>query len=241
MAGYWGSLAKAGLSAAKGADLDTYLKLGQFTAAAGTKLMDFQETTILRQQQFHAAKEQAAFNNQLLYNSYTNLNEQEQLEYKKHAVDQFELQVQVRRAVAARLALQGSANKSGGSAESIIMNIQRQGLYSSHRKDFNYEIRIRNLQTQRANEALATQSKNNALYNSLQGFPSATGLALSIGGSAVQFGSEWKKGRTEADYRKETLSMAAMKKLDKGKTSSTSGWKVDPKDGSYTVDPWNSK
>jgi len=226
---------------ATSADLDTYLKLGQFAASAGTKLMEYQETTILRQQEYYRAREQAAFNNQLLYNSYTNLNEQEQLEYKKHAVDQFELQVQVRRAVAARLALQGSANKSGGSAESIIMNIQRQGLYSSHRKDFNYEIRIRNLQTQRANEALATQSKNNALYNSLQGFPSATGLALSIGGSAVQFGSEWKKGRTEADYRKETLSMAAMKKLDKGKTSSTSGWKVDPKDGSYTVDPWNSK
>ena len=188
---YWGTL----WSAAKGADLDTYLKLGQFTAAAGTKLMEYQETTILRQQQYHAAEEQAAFNNQLLYNSYTNLNEQEQLEYMKHAVDQFELQVQVRRAVAARLALQGSANKSGGSAESIIMNIQRQGLYASHRKDFNYEIRIRNLQTQRANEALATQSKNNALYNSLQGFPSATGLALSIGGSAVQYGAEWNKGR----------------------------------------------
>ena len=228
--GFWGSLAavgKAGISAAKGADLDTYLKLGQFTAAAGTKLMEYQETTILRQQQFHAAQEQAAFNNQLLYNSYTNLNEQEQLEYKKHAVDQFELQVQVRRAVAARLALQGSANKSGGSAESIIMNIQRQGLYSSHRKDFNYEIRIRNLQTQRANEALATKSKNNALYNSLQGFPSATGLALSIGASAVQYGSEWNKGRTDADYKRQTLSMAARKKMDKGKTSKPSNGNED--------------
>ena len=180
---------------ATSADLDTYLKLGQFAASAGTKLMEYQETTILRQQEYYRAREQAAFNNQLLYNSYTNLNEQEQLEYKKHAVNQFELQGQVRRAVAARLALQGSANKSGGSAESIIMNIQRQGLYASHRKDFNYEIRIRNLQTQRANEALATQSRNNALYNSLQGFPSATGLALSIGGSAVQFGAEWNKGR----------------------------------------------
>ena len=179
----------------KGADLDTYFKLGQFAADAGAKALEYQETTILRQQQFHSAREQAAFNNQLLYNSYTNLNEQEQLEYKKHAINQFELQAKVRRAVATRLAIQGSANKSGGSAESIIMNIQRQGLYASHRKDLNYEIRIRNLQTQRDNEALATQSKNNALYNSLQGFPSATGLALSIGGSALQRGSEWQSGR----------------------------------------------
>ena len=215
---------------ATSADLDTYLKLGQFAASAGTKLMEYQETTILRQQEYYRAREQAAFNNQLLYNSYTNLNEQEQLEYKKHAVNQFELQGQVRRAVAARLALQGSANKSGGSAESIIMNIQRQGLYASHRKDFNYEIRIRNLQTQRANEALATQSRNNALYNSLQGFPSATGLALSIGGSAVQYGAEWNKGRvgnvpsTESDTTPTKKDSVPMIRLPDSDTDIAAHW-----------------
>ena len=215
---------------ATSADLDTYLKLGQFAASAGTKLMEYQETTILRQQEYYRAREQAAFNNQLLYNSYTNLNEQEQLEYKKHAVNQFELQGQVRRAVASRLALQGSANKSGGSAESIIMNIKRQGLYASHRKDFNYEIRIRNLQTQRANEALATQSKNNTLYNSLQGFPSATGLALSIGASAVQYGAEWNKGRvgnvpsTESDTTPTKKDSVPMIRLPDSDTDIAAHW-----------------
>ena len=141
------------------------------------------------------AQRQSALNNQLAYNAYLNLNEQEQLEYKRNALDQFELQRKIRKAVAYRLAIQGSSQKSGGSAESVLRNIERQGLYSLHRKDLNYEIRLRNLQLQRNNIALEVQSKNNAVYAQIQGAPSATGLALSIGGSALQTGLDWKKGR----------------------------------------------
>ena len=183
-------------------DVNTFLKFSQIGISALAKGREYKEEVELRHKQFADVQQQAALNNQLLYNSYVNLNEREQLEYKKHAFDEFELQFDIRKAVAARLALQGLHNKSGGSAEAVVMNIRRQGLYSLQRKDFNYEVRLRNLQIQRNNEALETQSKNNALYNSLQGFPSATGLALSIGGSALQYASEWAKGRNLGDEGK---------------------------------------
>ena len=93
------------------------------------------------------------------------------------------------------MALQGSVQKSGGSADSVLRNIEQQGLWSLHRKDMNYEIALRNLQIKRTNIALETESKNNALYNTLKGFPSSTGLALSIGGSALQTGIAYKEGR----------------------------------------------
>lgn len=176
-------------------ELDTALAFASFALGAAKDFNDYDESIVARQNQFAATQRQAALNNQLAYNGYLNLNEQEQMEFKRNSLDQFELQRKVRRAVAYRLAIQGNAQKSGGSAESVLRNIERQGLYSLHRKDLNYELRLRNLQLQRNNIALEVQSKNNALYGQLQGFPSATGLALSIGGTALQQGVDWKKGR----------------------------------------------
>ena len=140
-------------------------------------------------------RRQAAFNNRLAYNALLNTNEQEQLFQKKHALDKFQLNKNIQRAIASRMALQGSAQKSGGSADSVLRNIEAQGLWSLHRKDMNYEISIRNLQIKRTNIALETESKNNALYNTLKGFPSSTGLALSIGSSGIQTGVDYQKGR----------------------------------------------
>lgn len=177
-------------------ELDTALAFTSFALGAAKDINDYDESIIARQNEFAFTQRQAALNNQLAYNGYLNLNEQEQMEFKRNSLDQFELQRKVRRAVAYRLAIQGNAQKSGGSAESVLRNIERQGLYSLHRKDLNYELRLRNLQLQRNNIALEVQSKNNALFGQLQGFPSATGLALSIGGTALQQGISWKKGRT---------------------------------------------
>jgi hypothetical protein len=216
-------------------DVNTFLKFSQIGISALAKGREYKEEVELRHKQFADVQQQAALNNQLLYNSYVNLNEREQLEYKKHAFDEFELQFDIRKAVAARLALQGLHNKSGGSAEAVVMNIKRQGLYSLQRKDFNYEVRLRNLQIQRNNEALETKSKNNALYNSLQGFPSATGLALSIGGSALQYASEWAKGRNLGDEGKKPPSGGSTAKPFK-----SSEHRVSAKDRSHfaqTTDP----
>ena len=177
-------------------ELDTALAFASFALGAAKDINDYDESIIARQNEFAFTQRQAALNNQLAYNGYLNLNEQEQMEFKRNSLDQFELQRKIRRAVAYRLAIQGNAQKSGGSAESVLRNIERQGLYSLHRKDLNYELRLRNLQLQRNNIALEVQSKNNALFGQLQGFPSATGLALSIGGTALQQGISWKKGRT---------------------------------------------
>ena len=177
-------------------ELDTALAFASFALGAAKDFNDYDENIIARHNEFAFTQRQAALNNQLAYNGLVNLNEQQQMEFKRNSLDQFELQRKIRRAVAYRLAIQGNAQKSGGSAESVLRNIERQGLYSLHRKDLNYELRLRNLQLQRNNIALEVQSKNNALFGQLQGFPSATGLALSIGGTALQQGKDWKKGRT---------------------------------------------
>jgi hypothetical protein len=217
-------------------ELNTALAFASFALSAAKDFNDYDESIIARQNEFAYTQRQAALNNQLAYNGYLNLNEQEQMEFKRNSLDQFELQRKIRRAVAYRLAIQGNAQKSGGSAESVLRNIERQGLYSLHRKDLNYELRLRNLQLQRNNIALEVQSKNNALYGQLQGFPSATGLALSIGGTALQKGMDWQKGRKTGKLADKgppkTTSIPA------NREGSTSGWKVEP-DGSYSVSPWN--
>ena len=48
---------------------------------------------------------------------------------------------------------------------------------------------------QRKNIALQTASANNQLLGSLKGFPSQTGLGLSIGGTALQSGIRYKEGQ----------------------------------------------
>ena len=74
------------------------------------------------------------------------------------------------------------------------MNIERQGLNALYRKDFNFHVKLRNLQQQRQNIALETASKNNQVFAQIQGFPSSTGLGLSIGATALQTGLRYKEG-----------------------------------------------
>jgi len=183
-------------------ELDTYLSLYTIGANALADINDYNDANIAAQQSYIQYRTQTAINNNLLYNKYSNLNEQEQLDFQKHSLDKFELQKQVRRKAAELMAFQGSNLKSGGSADSILLNIQRQGYSALHRKDFNYEIRLRNLAMERNNAALATQSANNKAYNAIRGVPSATGLALSIAGNIGQIGSTWAKGRKFGDEGK---------------------------------------
>ena len=179
---------------------DGWLYAAQLAFSIGSKITDYNDQVTAGHIDFANKQRQAALNNNLAYNAYVNLNEQQLLDNTKYKLDEFELKKQIRRVVATQLARDGSVLKSGGSANSVLMNIHRQGLQALHRKEFNFHTKLRNLKIQRDNIALETQSKNNALFNSLKGFPSATGLALSIGGSALQTGINYKKGRQQGSY-----------------------------------------
>jgi len=179
---------------------DGWLYAAQLAFSVGSKITDYNDKVTAGHIDFANKQRQAALNNNLAYNAYLNLNEQQLLDNKKYHLDEFELKKQIRRVVATQLARDGSVQKSGGSANSVLMNIHRQGLQAIHRKEFNFHTKLRNLQQQRKNVALETVSKNNALYNTLKGFPSATGLALSIGGSALQTGIDYNEGRQQEDY-----------------------------------------
>ena len=179
---------------------DGWLYAAQAAFAIGSKITEYNDQVTAGHIDYANKQRQAALNNNLAYNAYLNLNEQQLLDNTKYKLDEFELKKQIRRVVATQIARDGSVQKSGGSANSVIMNIWRQGLQALHRKEFNFHTKLRNLKIQRDNIALETQSKNNALFNSLKGFPSATGLALSIGGSALQTGIDYKEGRQKGSY-----------------------------------------
>jgi hypothetical protein len=179
---------------------DGWLYAAQAAFAIGSKITEYNDQVTAGHIDYANKQRQAALNNNLAYNAYLNLNEQQLLDNKKYHLDEFELKKHIRRVVATQLARDGSVQKSGGSANSVLMNIWRQGLQALHRKEFNFHTKLRNLQQQRKNVALETVSKNNALYNTLKGFPSATGLALSIGGSALQTGINYNEGRQQENY-----------------------------------------
>ena len=171
-----------------------WLYAAEAAFAVGSKINDYNEASRQSYYQRIQANSQAAFNNRLSYNALLNTNEEEQLVQKKQALDKFELQKEIQRSLATQLARDGSANKSGGSAENILMNIERQGLNALYRKDFNLQTTLRNLRLKRQNIAQETANKNNQIFASLQGTPSSTGLGLSIAGTALQTGVRYKEG-----------------------------------------------
>jgi|TARA_R110002020_G_scaffold475594_1_gene711160 hypothetical protein len=163
-----------------------WLFAAEAAATIGSKILDHNETARDSYYSHLQVNAQTALNNRLGYNALLGVNEEEQREYEKLALDKFELQKSMQRALATQLARDGSANKSGGSAESVANNIIRQGLNALHRKDFNYDTKLKNLQMQRNNIALQTASANNQALSGLKAIPSVTGLGLSIAGTAVQ-------------------------------------------------------
>ena len=172
-----------------------WLFAAEAAATIGSKILDHNETARDSYYSHLQVNAQTALNNRLGYNALLAVNEEEQREFEKLALDKFELQKSIQRALATQLARDGSALKSGGSAVSVANNIERQGLNALHRKDFNFHTKLDNLKMQRKNIALQTASANNQLLGSLKGFPSQTGLGLSIGGTALQSGIRFKEGQ----------------------------------------------
>ena len=158
----------------------------------GSKITEYNDQSRAAYYSALQVNAQTALNNRLGYNALLGVNEEEQREHEKLALDKFELQKSMQRALATQLARDGSVNKSGGSAESVVNNIYRQGLNALSRKDFNYETKLKNLQMQRDNLALQTASANNQALRGLKALPNATGLGLSIAGTGLRAGQRYK-------------------------------------------------
>ncbi len=206
--------------------VDGWLYAAQAAFAVGSKITEYNDTVTARHIDFANKTQQAHLNNGLAYNYYLNINEEKMLENKKFRLDEFELNKQIRAVVATQLVRDGSVLKSGGSANSTLMNIYRKGHQALHRKEFNFHTKLRNLKMQKKNMALETQSKNTALFNSLKGFPSLTGLALDIGGTAVQTGIKYGEGRQLKEYKQNYIPSPTI--TTKPKAPEPSYWDTQP-------------
>ena len=169
-----------------------WLFAAEAATTVGSKITEYNDQSRAAYYSALQVNAQTALNNRLGYNALLAVNEEQQREQEKLALDKFELQKSMQRALATQLARDGSVNKSGGSAESVVNNIYRQGLNALSRKDFNYETKLKNLQMQRDNIALQTASANNQALRGLKALPNATGLGLSIAGTGLRAGQRYK-------------------------------------------------
>ena len=169
-----------------------WLFAAEAATTVGSKITEYNDQSRAAYYSALQVNAQTALNNRLGYNALLAVNEEQQREQEKLALDKFELQKSMQRALATQLARDGSVNKSGGSAESVVNNIYRQGLNALSRKDFNYETKLKNLQMQRDNLALQTASANNQALRGLKALPNATGLGLSIAGTGLRAGQRYK-------------------------------------------------
>jgi len=166
------------------------LYLGKFLFDAGTAnyqhQIDLQEVEIKRRN----AYKQASINNQLNYNSHSNLNSQQQLELEKFGLDKFQLQKQIRRERASNAVLQASMGgvfgRSGASKEATQLNIERHGFEALARKDFNFKNTLNNFSIKHSNIDLNTLSANNKAFSNLDSGPSTLGSALEFVGTGLQ-------------------------------------------------------
>ena len=168
-----------------------WLFAAEAATTVGSKITEYNDQSRAAYYSALQVNAQTALNNRLGYNALLAVNEEQQREQEKLALDKFELQKSMQRALATQLARDGSVNKSGGSAESVVNNIYRQGLNAFFRKDFNYETKLKNLQMQRDNLALQTASANNQALRGLKALPNATGLGLSIAGTGLRAGQRY--------------------------------------------------
>lgn len=176
------------------------LYLAQFAVQAGTALyqqqLDDQQAAIQRQNAYR----QAALNNQVAYNSFLHINQEQILDLKKFGFEKFDLRKQIRRELAKNQAINasigGGFGRSGNSAEAVNRNIERHGFNALARKDLNRDIRMRSFDQRRRNVTLDTMSKNNTAFSGLSLGGDTTGTILQIAGSGIQNYTASKVGTT---------------------------------------------
>ena len=146
----------------------------------------------------HDAQKQAAINNQLAYNSFLHINQEQALDLKRLAFDKADIRRMSMEEVAKQKAINasigGGVGRVGQSADAVVSNIRRRAYLSLARKDLNRQIRMASFDQRRKNVTLSTTSKNNVAFSNLQISPSKTGAILKVLGSGIQNNIDAKIG-----------------------------------------------
>jgi len=133
------------------------------------------------------ANRQVAMNNNLAYNSYLHINEEQQLSVQKQHLDVNALNKAIRAAQAsekAKIESQGGDSELG-SGLARIQNIQRDGYEALARKDLNFKIALGDFRRRRKNTELSTLDKNNKAFSGLTAVPDSTGLVTQAIGLGI--------------------------------------------------------
>ena len=137
--------------------------------------------------QYDQAQRQVAMNNNLAYNAYLHLNEEQMLKAKANALNTDSLQRAIRRAKAteaAKIQSQGG-DSTFGTGDARLRNVMRQGAEALARKDLNFQTTLNDFVKRRKNVGLETLDKNNRAFSGLSSPPSATGLVTNLAGLGI--------------------------------------------------------
>jgi len=191
-----------------------------FTALYATKFL-FDAGTAMYQHQLDVqeamskrieAYRQASMNNRLAYIAQLHINEEDELDLKRTAIERNELKQVIRREKAKQAAIDASISggfgRVGQSVQATQLNIERHGLNALARKDLNREIRELSFRQRIKNVSLENLSRNNAILSGVPATPSGTGLALQIAGSGIQTAIGAKKGTTFAKAAEKGMTFA---------------------------------
>jgi hypothetical protein len=176
------------------------LYLASFVLDAGTTLYRSSIENEQQAMQRRNANRQVAQNNNLAYNAFLHINEEESLEMKKLGLDKLALKAHIRREIAKEQALGASfgraLGRAGNTAKAIELNILRHGMFALARKDLNREIRMSSFDQRRKNVSLSTISNNNQILSNvpIDSQNSFVGPILEIAGTGIQHYVGSKKG-----------------------------------------------
>jgi len=164
------------------------LQLASFGLGVMNQYTSYQADVRDHYTRIDTANRQAALNNQLAYNSFLHINEEQMLTTAKRSFDVAAIYKQIRAAKATAMAQMESqgGDSTIGSGLARIQNIQRQGLEALARKDLNFQTELNDFKTRRKNTTLETLSRNNQAFSGLTSVPDATGLVAQTIGLGIE-------------------------------------------------------
>jgi hypothetical protein len=164
------------------------LQLASFGLGVMNQYTSYQADVRDHYARIDTANRQAALNNQLAYNSFLHINEEQMLTTAKRSFDVAAIYKQIRAAKATAMAQMESqgGDSTIGSGLARIQNIQRQGLEALARKDLNFQTELNDFKTRRKNTTLETLSRNNQAFSGLTSVPDATGLVAQTIGLGIE-------------------------------------------------------
>tara|TARA_R100000700_G_C3177999_1_gene153475 strand:+ start:4530 stop:5114 length:585 start_codon:yes stop_codon:yes gene_type:complete len=164
------------------------LQMASFAMGAINKRASFQADVRDHYTRIDTANRQAALNNQLAYNSYLHINEEQMLTTVKRSFDVAAIYKKIRASKASAMAQMESqgGDSTIGSGLARIQNIERQGLEALARKDLNFQTELNDFKTRRKNVSLETLSRNNKAFSGLTSIPDATGLVAQTIGLGIE-------------------------------------------------------